>query len=147
MLVWYFTTTLLHTYINEWDILTTFCVVAIGSVMARAKALPMMHHHSREFVEEVLWARRTRGAGTAGTGAGKVFRRRAISAAVRLHVQKLIETHVDSDLLPVVPPRPPGGWITGCESTLNKMYRSWKRLLNKHLQTETLSKQPLCFVF
>lgn len=33
----------------------SFCVVAVGSVVARAKALPMMHHHSREFVEEVLW--------------------------------------------------------------------------------------------
>lgn len=35
---------------------TSFRVVAVGSVVARPKALPMMHHHSGEFVEEVLGA-------------------------------------------------------------------------------------------
>lgn len=37
--------------------LTSFCVVAVGGVVARAKALPMMHHHGRELIEEVLGAR------------------------------------------------------------------------------------------
>lgn len=71
--------------------------------MARTKALPMMHHHSRKVIEEVLGARR---AGAAGTGAGHNFGR-GLPAAVGLHVEKLVEANVDSDLLPVVPPRPP----------------------------------------
>lgn len=74
--------------------------------MARAEALPMMHHHSGEVVEEVLGARRARGAGAAGIGAGHNFGR-GLSAAVGLHVEQLVEAHVDADLLPVVPPRPP----------------------------------------
>lgn len=74
--------------------------------MARTKALPMMHHHSRKVIEEVLGARRARGAGAAGTGAGHNFGR-GLPAAVGLHVEKLVEANVDSDLLPVVPPRPP----------------------------------------
>lgn len=37
--------------------LTSFCVVAIRGVVARAEALPMMHHHRGEVVEEVLRAR------------------------------------------------------------------------------------------
>lgn len=74
--------------------------------MARAEALPMMHHHSGEVVEEVLGARRARGAGAAGNGAGHTFGR-GLEAAVGLHVEELVEADVDSDLLPVVPPRPP----------------------------------------
>lgn len=66
----------------------------------------MMHHHGGQFVEEVLGARRARGAGAAGAGAGHAFGRR-LPAAVRLHVEELVEADVDSDLLPVVPPRPP----------------------------------------
>lgn len=71
--------------------------------MARAEALPMMHHHGRELVQEVLWTRR---AGAAGAGAGHAFGR-GLPAAVGLHVEKLVEGDVDADLLPVVPPRPP----------------------------------------
>lgn len=48
-------------------LLTSFCVVAVRSVVAGAEALPMMHHHSREFVEEVLGAWRACSAGAAGT--------------------------------------------------------------------------------
>lgn len=88
------------------SLLTSFCVVAVGGVVARTKALPMMHHHSRKVIEEVLGARRARGAGAAGTGAGHNFGR-GLPAAVGLHVEKLVEANVDSDLLPVVPPRPP----------------------------------------
>ena len=59
--------------------------------MTRAKALPMMHHHSGEVVNEVLGAWRACGAGAAGTagatgtGAGSPFGR-WLSAAVELHV-------------------------------------------------------------
>lgn len=84
------------------SVLTSFCVVAVRGVVARTEALPMMHHHSGEVVEEVLWARRARRAGAAGSGEG-------LSAAVRLHVENLVEAHVDADLLSVVPPRPPEG--------------------------------------
>ena len=65
-----------------------------------------MHHHSGEFIEEVLGAWRARGAGAAGTGAGHDFGR-GLPAAVGLHVEELVEADVDPDLLPVVPPRPP----------------------------------------
>lgn len=68
--------------------------------MAGAKALPMMHHHGRQVVQEVLGARRAGGA--AGTGAGG-----RIAAAVRLHIEALVEADVHANLLPVVPPRPP----------------------------------------
>lgn len=61
-----------------------------------------MHHHGGEVIQEVLWARRARRAGAAGSGEG-------LSAAVRLHVENLVEAHVDADLLSVVPPRPPEG--------------------------------------
>ena len=66
-----------------------------------------MHHYSGELIEEVLWAWRTCGAGAAGAGAGHAFRG-GLFAAVWLHVEKLIETDVNSDLLPVVSSRPPG---------------------------------------
>lgn len=75
----------------------------------------MMHHHSGEFVEEALRARRARGAGAAGTGAGDTFGR-LLPAAVGLHVEKLVEADVDSDLLPVVPPGPPDGQSQSRES-------------------------------
>lgn len=65
-----------------------------------------MHHHGGEFIEEVLGPRRACGARAAGTGAGHTFGR-GLPAAVGLHVEKLVEADVDSDLLPVVPPRPP----------------------------------------
>lgn len=80
--------------------------------MARTEALPMMHHHSGKVVKEVLWARR---AGAAGTGAGHNFGR-GVSAAVGLHVEKLVEADVDSNLLSVVPPRPPGDQSQGREA-------------------------------
>lgn len=41
--------------------------------MARAEALPMVHHHGGEFVEEVLGARRARRARAAGAGADHAF--------------------------------------------------------------------------
>ena len=89
------------------SLLTSLCVVAVGGVVARAEALPVMHHHSGEVVEEVLGARRARGAGAAGAaGAGGAFGR-GLAAAVRLHVEELVEADVDADLLPVVAPRPP----------------------------------------
>lgn len=73
--------------------------------MAGAEALPMMHHHRRQVVQEVLGARR---AGAAGTGAGRrEFGGGGVPAAVRLHVEALVEADVHADLLPVVPPRPP----------------------------------------
>lgn len=71
--------------------------------MAGAEAFPMMHHHGGQLVQEVLGPRRAR-----GTGAGHAPRRR-LAAAVRLHVEQLVEADVHSDLLPVVPPRPPDG--------------------------------------
>lgn len=86
---------------------TSFCVVAVSSVVAGAEALPMMHHYSGELIEEVLWAWWTCGAGAAGTGAGQAFGW-GFFAAVWFHVEKLVEADVNSDFLPVVPSRPPG---------------------------------------
>lgn len=71
--------------------------------MARAEALPMMHHHSGQFVQEVFGARRTGGG---GTGAWRALGG-GVSAAVWLHVEELVKADVDPDLLPVVSPRPP----------------------------------------
>lgn len=85
--------------------LTSFRVVAVGGVVAGTEAFPVMHHHRRQVVEEVLGARR---AGAVGTGAGRrEFGGWGVPAAVRLHVEALVEADVHADLLPVVPPRPP----------------------------------------
>lgn len=61
--------------------------------MAWAEALPMMHNDGRQLVEEMLVAEWRVGGG--------------VFAAVRLHVQLLLELDVDADLLPVVTTRPP----------------------------------------
>jgi hypothetical protein len=85
------------------DVLTSFFVVAVGSVVARAKALPMMHHHRGQFVQEVFGAR---GASGGGTGAWRALGG-GVSAAVWLHVEELVKADVDPNLFPVVSPRPP----------------------------------------
>ena len=78
--------------------------------MAGAEALPMMHHHGGELVEEVFWGCGG-GAPGGGAGAGQAAGG-GVPVAVGLHVQQLVEAHVHADLLPVVPPRPPEGPIT-----------------------------------
>lgn len=76
--------------------------------MARAEALPMMHHHRRQVVQEVLGA--WRGGGAAGTGAGRrLLGGGRLPAAVRLHVEALVEADVHANLLAVISPRPPEG--------------------------------------
>lgn len=113
--------------VKKW--LASFCVVAVGSVVAGAKALPMMHHHGRELVKEVLRAGRAGGAGAAGTGVGHGFGW-GFSAAVGLHVEELIEADVDSNLFPVVPPRPPEDQSEGREKAEGwSSKNSWRLLV------------------
>lgn len=69
----------------------SFCIITKGSVVARAKSLPMMHDDSGELVEEVL----------------RVGYVTGVFAAVGLHVQLLLKLNVNANLLPVVSPRPP----------------------------------------
>lgn len=72
--------------------LTSFCVVAVGSVVTGTEALPMVHHDGRQLKQESLSAWGGRGRG--------------VTAAVRLHVQHLVEADMNPDFLPVVPARP-----------------------------------------
>ena len=83
--------------------LTSFRVVALGSVVPRAKALPMMHHHSGQLIQEVFGAWWAWGG---GAEAGWAFGG-GVSAAVGLHVEKLVKADMNAYLLPVVAPRPP----------------------------------------
>lgn len=70
--------------------LTSFCIVAVCGVVPWAEAFPMMHNYSRQIVgvassvDRVTWA----------------------CAAVWFDVQNLVKGHVDTDFLPMVPPRP-----------------------------------------
>lgn len=65
--------------------------------MARAKSFSMMHHDSRELVEEVLRVERVTG----------------VLAAIWFHVKLLLKLNVNSNLLPVISPRPPERTHTG----------------------------------
>jgi len=58
----------------------------------RAKALPVMHDHSRQVVDKAVGSEGLEG----------------LSAAIRLHVQRLIKMNMDANLLTMIASGPPG---------------------------------------